>query len=136
MKGLLVGAVILIVLFIIGLNSSLIGDQALSWAKANPKDPNAPQVLYDAGRWCDIMGSDNKAVALYWFLYQQYPQNAELCAPALYNCGKILANSSYIVGIRQQAIPYLQIVLTQYQDQEEWKTKSKQLLDEVTYVHQ
>jgi hypothetical protein len=135
MKKLIWGAVALIVLFVLALNSSILSDQAVAWVKANPKDPSAPLVLYRAGRWCDIMGSGDKALEIYELLYQQYPEKGELCAPALYYSAEIKANGSDILGLRKQALPYLDILLNQYSSQEEWRTKGKQLYDEVNYAH-
>jgi hypothetical protein len=135
MKKLMIGAGVLIVVFLIVLNTGLVADQALSWVKANPKDPTAPDVLYRTARWCDIMGSNDKASDIYWQLYVQYPERADLCAPALYYSAYIKVNSSYIVGIKRQAIPLLEIIMNEYSAQEAWRVKAKQLYDEVNYVH-
>ena len=124
-----------IIVFLIALNSSLIADQALAWVKANPKDPTAPDVLYRAGRFCDVMGNNDKAVEIYWMLYEEFPERGDICAPALYYCGNIKASASYILAIRKQALPYLDIVVNQYSNQQEWRTKAKQLYDEVNYAH-
>ena len=134
MKKLIWGAIALIVLFVLALNSSILADQAVAWVKANPKDPNAPLVLYRAGRWSDIMGSNDKALEIYDMLYKEYPENAELCAPALYYSAQIKTNGSNIVGLRKQALPYLDTLLNQYSTQEEWRVKAKQLYDEVNYA--
>ena len=107
MKKLIWGAVALIVLFILALNSSILADQALAWVKANPKDPDAPAMLYRAGRWCDLMGNDEKAIQIYQQLVDQYPEKGELCAPALYYAASLKANGSNILALRKQALPYL-----------------------------
>ena len=135
MKKLIWGAIALIVLFVLALNSSILSDQAVGWVKANPKDPNAPLVLYRAARWCDVMGSNDRALEIYDQLYQQYPEKSELVAPALFYSAQIKANASNIVGLRRQALPYLDILLSQYSTQEEWRVKAKQLYDEVNYAH-
>ena len=135
MKKLIWGAIALIVLFILALNSSILADQALAWVKANPKDPDAAVVLFRAGRWCDLMGNDEKAIQIYQQLYDQYPEKGELCAPALYYAASIRANGSNILALRKQALPFLDILLNQYSNQEEWRTKGKQLFDEVSYAH-
>jgi hypothetical protein len=127
-------ALIVIAFFVIALNSAMIADQAISWVKENPKDVDAPIVLYRAARWCDIMGDNKKATAIYLQLYQQYPEKGDLCAPALYYVADIMANDSNITVLRQQSVPYLEIILSQYSAQGDWPTKAKQLLDEVKYV--
>ncbi|HVZ81975.1 MAG TPA: hypothetical protein VHE12_14400 [bacterium] len=135
MKKLIIGALILIAVFVVVLNTGIVAGQALDWVKENPKDPDAPLVLYRTARWCDIMGSDQRAESIYLQLYQQYPEKAELCAPALYYVALDISNSSYATGVRKQALPYLQTIIDKYSDQEEWRTKAKQLYDEVNYAH-
>lgn len=135
MKKLIIGVIVLIVLFVLVLNSSILADQAVLWAKNNPKDPQAADVLFKAARWCDILGNNDRAVEIYWMLYQQYPERADLCAPALYHCGDIRANQSNILVMRKQALPYLDIVISQYSGQGDWGTKAKKLYDEVNYAH-
>ena len=135
MKKLIVGAGILILAFILVMNTSLVADQALSWVAANPKDSSAPDVLYRTARWCDLLGSDDRAGAIYLQLYQQYPERGDLCAPGLYHLAYNLANGSYIVGVKRQALPYLDIIMNQYSTQGDWGTKAKQLYDEVNYAH-
>ncbi len=130
---LIAGAVILV--FILVLNTSFVADQALAWVAANPKDSDAPDVIYDMGRWCDLMGNTDKARVLYLQLYQQYPERADLCAPALYHLAYNFANGTYIVVIKKQALPYLDIVMNQYASQAEWQDKAKQLDDEVMNAH-
>ena len=134
MKKPIVWALIIIAIFVVVLNSGMIADLGVSWVKENPKDPDAPVVLYRAARWCDIMGDNKKATAVYLQLYQQYPEKGEFCAPSLYYVANIMANGSNIVALRQQAIPYLEIIITQYPGQGDWQLKAKQLLDEVKYV--
>ncbi len=129
------GAIALIVLFILVLNSSILADQAVNWVNANPKDPDAPLTLYRAGRYCNVMGDENRALEIYAQLYAQYPERAELCAPAMFYSGEMKANGSNILAYRKQAIPYLNIVTDQYSSQDEWRTKAKKLLDEVNYAH-
>ncbi len=81
------------------------------------------------------MGSNDRALEIYDQLYQQYPEKSELVAPALFYSAQIKANASNIVGLRRQALPYLDILLSQYSTQEEWRVKAKQLYDEVNYAH-
>ena len=129
------GAIALIVLFVLVLNSSILADQAVKWVNANPKDPDAPLTLYRAGRYCNVMGDENRALEIYAQLYAQYPERAELCAPAMYYSGEIKANSSNILAYRKQAIPFFDIVANEYSSQEEWRVKAKKLADEVNYAH-
>ncbi len=135
MKKIFIIAGALFLLFFVVLDTSLIGDEALAWVAAHPKDPNSPEVLYDAGRWCDWMGNDGKASALYLQLVKQYPQQGDLCAPALYHVAYNLANGTYILGIKKQALPYLDTILNQYSDKGEWAAKAKELSDEVNRAH-
>jgi len=135
LKKLIYGALGLIVLFILAMNSSILADQAVNWVTEHPKDPDAPLVLYRAGRWCNIMGSGDRAVEIYQKLYEMYPERSDLCAPAMYYCAEIKSDSSTVVAIRKQAIPFLEIVATQYASEEEWRVKAKKLSDEVNYVH-
>jgi tetratricopeptide (TPR) repeat protein len=135
MQKLIVGAVFLILVSIVLLNSSMVADPVLSWVAANPKDPSAPDALYDTARCCDFLGNNDKAGAIYLQLYQQYPKRADLCAPGLYHLAYNLANGSYIVGLKRQALPYLQIIMDQYPTEGDWGTKAKQLTDEVNGAH-
>lgn len=134
-RNLIIAVVVLVVVFVVVLNTGMVADQVVGWVNSNPKEPNAPDVLYDTARWCDIMGSDDKAAQLYWMLYQQYPQRADIVAPALYYTAYDKANGTYIVGIKKQALTYLDILLNQYSGQTEWCTKGKALQDEVNYAH-
>jgi hypothetical protein len=134
-KKLIYSILALLVVFILVLNSSILADQAVDWVKENPKDPDAPVVLFRAARWCNILGDENKALAIYWQIYQEYPEKSELCAPAMYYSAEIKANGSNIVAFRKQALPYLDILMNQYSSQEEWRAKGKIILDEVNYVH-
>ncbi len=129
------GAIGLIVVTILLLNSSILADQAVDWVKANPKDPDAPLVLFRAGRWCDLMGNGDHAVEIYGKLYSDYPEKSDLCAEALFHSAEIKANASNIVALRKQALPYIDIITTQYASQEEWRSKAKKLYDEVNYAH-
>jgi TolA-binding protein len=131
-KALIISAVVLIVLFFTALNSSMIADQALAWVKEHPKDPSAPEVLYRAARWCDLLGDNNKARAVYWDIYEQYPEKGEYCAPALYYIAQIISDTT---SARRQANTYLQIVIDQYPNVDNWGTKAKELYDEVNNVH-
>ena len=135
MKKLLIAAVAIIAVFIFILNSSFLSDQATAWVKEHPKDPNSADVLYDVGRWCDLTGDNDKAIELYTLLYHQYPERGDLCAPGLYHCAAIKANGSYIRVIRLEAIPYLETIINQYPNQDDWGTKAKQLYDEVMNGH-
>jgi hypothetical protein len=134
-KKLIIIAVVLVLVFIVALNPSIVAGPALSWVADNPKDPSAPDVLYRAARWCDWLGSDDKARAIYVQLYQQYPERADLCAPALYYLAYNFENGSLLLGVRRQAIPYLEALMNQYSSQTEWQAKAKQLYDEVNKAH-
>lgn len=134
MKKLIWVAAVLIILFAIALNFSMVADQAVTWVKEHPKDPDAPVVLYRTARACDILGNDDKAGEIYWYLYQQYPERGELCAPALYYLAYDKSNNTYITEIKKQANTYLEIIMNQYSTQSEWSTKAKKLYDEVNYV--
>jgi hypothetical protein len=135
MKKLIWIVICLIIIFAIALNSSMIAEQGRAWVQAHPKDPNASEVLYRTARWCDLMGDDDKAIQVYWQLYQEYPERGDLCAPALYHCAYIKANGSSILGIRKEALQYTDIIIKQYSGQGDWATKAKVLSDEVNYVH-
>ena len=135
MKKLVYWVIALLVLFILVLNSSILANQAVTWAKENPKDPDAPLVLYRAGRWCDLLGNSDRALEIYWELYQDYPEREDLCAPAMFYSGEIKANGSNIIALRKQALPFLDIVINQYASQEEWRANAKKLEDEVNYAH-
>jgi len=135
MKKLIIISAAVILGLIVILNTSMVADQAMAWVSAHPKDPDAPEILYRAARWCDLLGSGDQAAVVYKKLYENYPDRADLCAPALYYLGSDLANGTYIVGIKKQALPYLGIVMNQYASQKEWCTKAKQLYDEVDAVH-
>ena len=135
MKKLIYWALALIGIFILVLNSSILANQAVSWAESNPKDPDAPLVMYRAGRWCNLLGDGDTALTIYQKLYDRYPEKSELCAPAMYYSGEIKSEASNVVALRKQAIPFLEIVTTQYASVEEWRDKAKKLLDEVNYVH-
>jgi hypothetical protein len=132
LKKLIFFAIAFIVVFLVALNSSAIADQAVAWVKEHPKDEHAPELLYRAARWCDILGDNNKALEIYWNLYQQYPEKGQFCAPALYYSAKIKVDVS---GVKAQADPFLEIVMNQYPGQNDWGTKAKKLYDEVHYVH-
>src|SRR5579862_555823 len=106
LKKVVIWASVLIVLVVVALNSGMIAEQAIDWVKDHPKDPNAPDVLYKAGRWCDMIGDTKRSFELYTLLYQDYPERADLCAPGLYYLAEDFANSSYILAVKKQAIPY------------------------------
>jgi hypothetical protein len=131
-KKLIVGIILVIVLFFVGLNSSMVANQAQAWAKEHPKDPDAPVVLFKAARWCDILGDNNKAKEVYWQIYQQYKERKDLCVASLYYSAEIQATAS---SARKLANAYLEIILKEYPDEGEWSTKAKTLYDEVNYVH-
>lgn len=135
MKKLMYGALAVIVFFILVMNSSILADQAVDWVKDHPKDPDAPLVLFRAGRWCNLLGDGEKAIEIYQELYQEFPEKSEFCAPAMYYCGEIKSDESNIVALRKQALPFLEIVTTQYASEDEWREKAKKLYDEVNYVH-
>lgn len=128
-------AVGLIALVIFVLSSSIVADQAEKWVAANPKDPEAPKVLYKAARWCDLMGDNDRAVASYWRLYEQYPGESKLVVEGLYYCAVIKSEGQNILVLRQQANPYLRVILDQYGSEPEWHAKAQKLFDEVNYVH-
>ena len=134
LKKVVITAIACIILLILLLNSSILADQAVAWVTKNPKDPEAALVLFRAGRWCDTMGDNDRAQVIYWQLDEQYPERADLVAPALFYSADILANGSNILGLRKQANPILEIIMNQYSSQQEWSTKAKKLFDEVNYV--
>ncbi len=121
-----IGAVLVVVL-----NPHLVADQVLTWAQQNQSDPNVPEIIYDTGRACEFLTDGDTAIRMFNYLYQTYPDNAALCAPALYYCGRIKADASYLKGLRVQAIPYLQTVIDQYPKQDDWASKAQSLIDEV-----
>ena len=135
MQKLIAAAVVLIVTAVLLLNPSIEAGWALSWVTANAKDPQAPEVLYRAARWCDLLGDSDTANSLYIKLHDQYPQRGDLCAPALYYLAYGMANSTYVVGLKKGALPYLQEMLSEYPGQEEWQSKGKKLYDEVSHFH-
>jgi hypothetical protein len=116
MKGLIFLGVLIAGLLVVALNPHLAADQVVNWVKQNPKYSSAPELLYDTGRMCQFLTDGDTAIAVYNDLYQSYPENAALCAPAMYYCGEIKADSGYIKVFRMQALPYLQIILDQYSD--------------------
>ena len=130
MKKMIIVAVLLVAVFFVALNSSMLAEQAEKWVQDNPKDPNAPTVLYDAARWCDILGDNQKAIAVYMDVYKQYPEQGELCAGALYHCADIQASTT---SAPKLANDYLQIIFTQYPTIEDWNKKAKELSDEVNH---
>ena len=134
MKKLIVAAVVLIVIAVLLLNPSIEANWALSWVSANAKDPQAPEVLYRAARWCDLLGDSGMANNLYTQLHEQYPERADLCAPALYYLAYDMANGSYVVGLKKGALPYLQEMMSEYPAQQEWQSKAKKLYDELTHL--
>lgn len=118
-------------LLVLALNPHLVADQVMDWAKQNVKDPSVPDILFDTGRACQFLQDGDTAIVMYNYLYQTYPDKADLCAPAMYYCGQIKADSGYIKVFRMQALPYLQIILDQYSDQAEWVSKAQALMSEV-----
>jgi hypothetical protein len=133
MKKLIVIGVILIAIFVFALNANMIADQAEKWVKENPKDPDASTVLFEAARYCDILGDNARAQAVYWEIYQLYPEKSSVCAKALYYDAENKVETS--AATRNYAIPILDIIMGQYPSEEEWVQKAKTLKDEVTYVH-
>ena len=131
MKKIIAVVVLLIVALFIGLNTGLISDQAEGWVKNNPKDSHAPDVLYKAARWCDLMGDNDRAVSVYMDLYQTYPQRGDLCAPALYHVADIQVE---VTNSKARAKPYLEKIINEYPGEEEWVMKAKQLYDEANYA--
>jgi hypothetical protein len=131
-KKLIVGIILVIVIFFVGLNSSMLANQVEAWVKEHPKDPKAPELLFKAARWCDIMGDNKKAMDIFFRIYQQYPERKDLCVASLYYCADIQANDT---SARKLANNYLDIILKEYPDAGEWSTKAKTLYDEVNYVH-
>jgi hypothetical protein len=130
MKKMIVVAVLLIAIFFVALNSTMLAEQAEKWVQDNPKDPNAPTVLYDAARWCDILGDNQKAMSVYMEIYQKYPEQGEICAAALYYCANIQASTT---SAPKLANTYLDIIFNQYPTVEEWNIKAKQLSDQVNH---
>jgi hypothetical protein len=135
MKGLIFLGVLIAALLIVALNPRVLADQVVSWVKQNPDYASAPELLLDTGNVCKFLQADDTAIEVYNDLYQQYPKQAAFCAEALYDCGKIKADSSYLKGVRVQALPYLQIILDQYPDQVDWVLKAQQLMNEVNGAH-
>jgi hypothetical protein len=132
MNKMIIFAIVLIVVFFVALNSSMLADQANKWVQDNPKDSNAPKALYYAARWCDILGDNTTAIVTYMKLYQQYPEDGDLCAPALYHCAEIQAETT---SAPKMANDYLQIIFDHYASETEWDTKAKELSDEVNHAH-
>jgi hypothetical protein len=135
MKGLAILGILVAVLVVIVINPSMVAHPVLDWAKQNPQVESAPEVVFDTARFCQFLTDGDTAIELYEYLYQKYPDNKALCAPAMYYCGQIKQESGYIKVIRMQAIPYLQIVLDQYSDQAQWVAKAQQLMSEVNGDH-
>ena len=135
MKKMIVAIVFLIVIALLLLNPSIEASWASSWVAANAKDPQAPEVLYHAARWCDLLGDGAMADNLYIKLHDQYPDRADLCAPALYYLAYGIANGSYVLGLKKGALPYLQDLVNEYPNQVEWQSKGKKLYDEVMHFH-
>jgi hypothetical protein len=131
MKGFLYIGILLAAIIVVVINPSLVADQVLNWAKQNPQNQYTPEVLFDTARACQLLTDGDTAIKLYNYLYQQYPEKADLCAPAMYYCGEIKEEAGYIKVIRMEAVPYLQIVLDQYPDQMKWVVKARQLMSEV-----
>jgi hypothetical protein len=131
-KKLIVAIILVIIVFFIGLNTSMIANQAQAWVKEHPKDPEAPNILFKSARWCDILGDNNKAKEVYWQIYEQYKERKDLCVASLYYCAEIQATAS---SARKLASTYLEIILREYPSEGEWPTKAKKLYDEVNYVH-
>jgi hypothetical protein len=134
MKALIFLGVLVAAILVVALNPHLASDQVINWAKQNPKDPSAPEYLYDAGRVCQFLTDTDTATEVYNFLYQTYPDQSAFCAPAMYYCGEMKVDSSYIKVFKMQAIPYLQIILDQYQDQPDWVAKAQTLMNQVNGV--
>lgn len=135
MKKLMIVAVLLIAVAVVLLNPSMVASQATAWVNAHPKDPDAALILYRTGRWCDFMGGSDTARGVYLQLTQQYPKQGDLCAPALYYIASDMADGTYIVGLKKQALPYLQTIQDQYPEQTEWVAKAKELYDQVDKAH-
>lgn len=135
MKGLAIFGALMAVLVVIVISPSVVAHPVLSWAKQNPQVESAPEILFDTARFCQLVTDGDTAIELYSYLYQQYPNNAALCAPAMYYCGEIKREAGYIKVIRMEALPYLQIVLDQYPDQQKWVVKAQQLMSEVNGDH-
>jgi hypothetical protein len=131
MNKLIIAAIVIIGIFYVALNSSILAEQAQKWVKENPKDPHAPLVLYDVARWCDILGDNKKAMEVYGQIYQDYPDKSDLAAASLYYSAQVLVDTT---SARHQADPYIDIILSQYPNEQEWVIKAKNLRDEVNYA--
>ena len=131
MTKLLAFIVFFVMFFYLVLNTSLVSEKALEWVNKHPKDSSAPEVLYRTARWCDYLGDDARAVADYWELYLRYPERGDLCAPGLYHAADLLRQT--IPG-KQRARNCLEIVMSQYEANEEWNTKAKRLYDEINFM--
>ncbi len=125
-------AVVLIGVFFVALNSSMLADQAEKWVQDNPKDPNAPKALFYAARWCDFLGDNQTAIVTYMKLYELYPEQGDLCAAGLYHCAEIQDETT---GAPKLANNYLQIIFDHYSSQTDWTAKAKELSDEVNHAH-
>lgn len=132
MKKLVIGGICLIFFFMIALNTTMLAEQAEQWVKNNPKDPHAPQVLFDAARWCDILGDNHKAQTVYDEIFRLYPENSAISAAALFYEAQNKVQTS--AATKSYAIPILDTLISQYPDQTEWAEKGKKLRDEVIYV--
>ncbi|HTA76394.1 MAG TPA: hypothetical protein VK791_04490 [bacterium] len=131
MKKYVIGGIFIVGILVLALNPNIVADQVVKWAKQNVANPDTPEIVYNTGRICGYLQDDDTAIGMFNYLYETYPDNAALCAPAMYYAGKIKADNSYVKVFRMQAVPFLQIVIDQYPDSE-WAPKAKQLMYEVT----
>jgi hypothetical protein len=131
MKVFILGAVLFGIIGVLALNPYLIANQIVDWAQQNPKADNVAEILFNTGRTCQFLTDGDTAIAVYNDLYTQFPDREDLCAPAMYYCGQIKMDSSYVKAIRVQALPFFQIVVDQYSDQTDWYKKAQQGILEV-----
>ncbi len=130
MKPLVAVVVILFVALYFLMNAPLIQDSTLKWLEKNPKSPDAPAVLLRSALWCDWTGGDEQALLLYRTIWEKYPEAASHCAQALYETAYYYSQTTS----RRSANPFLEKLFSEYEGQEKWRAKGKQLWDEVNHV--
>jgi hypothetical protein len=126
-------AVIVGILFVAAyflMNAQLIQDSTLKWIQKNPKHPDAPRVLLRSAVWCDWTGGDEQALLLYRTIWENYPEAGPECAQALYETAYFFSQGT----ARRNANTFLEKLFNEYEDQEKWRVKGKELWDEVNHV--
>ena len=112
------------------MNCSLIKDQAFQWVDKNPKSPDAPEILMRAGLWCSWTGGTQEAQQLFRAIWERYPEARPFSARALYEFAYIYSQGT----ARRNANPYLERIFSEYEDQEKWRAKARELWDEVNHA--